>query len=178
MLKFSHISGEDAMKTKSLLGWHLLLAFSFFLAGGSHVAHGQAPLQLDKLVGMSDVIVTGNVTNLVSQWDKSRGTIWTYVTIRCGEFLKGFQFTPEITIQVAGGEVDKIRMEASGAPTFQVGERVLVFLKNHAPEPYGVVGWAEGKYTFSSGRLMSRGVEFPISLIQQVKEIAQQQEVR
>ena len=62
----------------------------------------------------------------------------------------------ELVLKVPGGTApDGIRMVASGAPRFQLGEKVLVFAANYDGQQW-VYGWSQGKYTMRQSRIVAQ----------------------
>lgn len=133
---------------------------------------------LEKMVAASDRIVVGNVINTESKWDESRTTIWTYVTVRCQQFLKGPDLQNEITIRVMGGKIGQLGLDVSHTPTFQNGERVLVFLQENEKGVFDVVNWREGKYTIKDDKLEKMGRDEPLSFIEKVKAVVKQDVIK
>ena len=85
----------------------------------------------DQLIAKSPVIVEGTV---LSSAPVARGSeIWTETQITVDHTIKG-NASGAITIREIGGELDGRITKIFGAPTYTVGERVLVFL---APTPRG-----------------------------------------
>lgn len=131
----------------------------------------QELLSLKQLVALSNRIVIGKVVGIEAQWDEARTRIWTYVRLRSEKFLKAPSFQSEVTIRVMGGELNGLGLAVSHAPTFQEGERVLVFLQENDRGVFDVVGWVQGKYTFKNDRLERMGGEEPLTFVDQVKNV-------
>ena len=111
-------------------------------------------LSLQDLARKSDAIVVGEVEQTVSRWDDQGKEIYTYVTVRVTDQVKGRknqkgQKGPEtLTLRQLGGQVDKIASVVPGMPEFRKGEEVVLFLsqKDAAGYPW-VVGLQQGKYS-------------------------------
>lgn len=93
----------------------------------------------DKLVDDSDLIVVATVTNKSGIWGTEDGemplpvtrysSIYTEYTFKPEEVLKGN--TTTIIGRVRGGEVDGYTQKATQTSSFEVGDKVLLFLTNN-----------------------------------------------
>lgn len=112
----------------------------------------------EQLVLSSRLIVTGNVESIQSQWDTKRRNIYTYVTVRVSEVLKGQIRNEVIVIKQDGGIVGEDEIRIDGAPRFQTGQRVLLFLDTLSDGALTVKYLFQGKYDIvddaATGRLM------------------------
>lgn len=119
-------------------------------------------LSLKELTIGADAIVLGEVREIQSQWSMDGSVILTIVTLQIHETLKGKINNNQILIQHPGGEVGDIGLKVSDMPSFQLKERVLVFLKpitnltntKHSPivclnifPAFNTFGAAQGKYS-------------------------------
>lgn len=131
-----------------------------FLSSAGHSL--MVKLSLERLSLDSDTIVLGNVDDIACQWSMDRSAIVTVVTLRIQTVIKGEVLRNQILIQYPGGEVGDIGLKVSDMPEFQLGERVLVFLKSiskiedaqNSPlialnfwPAFTVFGAAQGKYS-------------------------------
>ncbi|MBN2360169.1 MAG: matrixin family metalloprotease [Deltaproteobacteria bacterium] len=88
-----------------------------------------APLDLPRLIELSDAIVHGRVVG-ISTWESSpRGMIFTVVDVAVSNVAKG-EAAPggRIQVYVAGGTFGERRTIVPGASRFAVGEEVVLFL--------------------------------------------------
>ncbi len=85
------------------------------------------PLSPTDLSAQAQVIVTGTVTGVTSQWDDNHSTIYSDVTISVERFGKGIA-ARQLTVRVPGGEVGDIGMAVEDMPTFVTGQRVSLYL--------------------------------------------------
>lgn len=123
----------------------LLLGLGLFApVAGAQVRN----LTLTDLCTHADRVVVGGVSKMESRWQGQK--IVTDVTIIPTENLKGEGNVPFI-ITIPGGTVGNVTLRASEAPTFAVGETVVVFPKAGAPG--GVYGWYRGKFTVLNGTI-------------------------
>ena len=129
------------MTARRALGMALLVAV---LAAPS-LATTVARLNLAQLVQRADLIVQGQVQSVYSEWDKERRLVFTYVSIRVDDPLKG-ERRQSVLIRQIGGSVGRIEMSVAGLPQFKSGERALVFLKRQDATTFQVVGMNQGFY--------------------------------
>jgi hypothetical protein len=101
-------------------------------------------LGLSDLARKADRIVVGTVTEVRGQWDDSLRFIHSSVTISVEQSLRG-NVPSEIVLRTPGGYVGGMGQRAHGAATFEVGERVLVFLTAWEDGTPKVLGYAQGK---------------------------------
>ena len=111
-----------------------------------------APYDLSRLTGEAGSILWGQVLNVVPHWNAEKTSISSTVTLAANQYFKGAG-EEKITLEVAGGEVDGIGQWVEDAPTFGVGEDVVVFLN---ADQSGVLGWNQGKFTCADGRVIEK----------------------
>ena len=123
------------------------------LAGASH--QRQSPLpdsrrdfragpSLVELVERAETIVAGEVLELESSWTENRSTIFTTVTLRVDQRVKGAG-QEVVRFRIPGGVVGDQAMLVTHSPRFSVGERSLVFLGRPKGLLPRVVGGQAGK---------------------------------
>ena len=96
-------------------------------------------LDLAQLVQRADMIVEGRVEAVYSQWDGGQRLVFTYVSIRVDDPLKG-ERRQSVLIRQVGGTVGTIQMSVAGVPQFKRGEMAIVFLKRQDDSTFQVVG--------------------------------------
>jgi hypothetical protein len=115
-------------------------------------------------------VVRGTIESSHADWGKAdEGTrnIYTYHQLQLMEVLKGSGLSAPGTIQVRslGGEKDGIGMQVSGAPSFNKGEEVILFLREkNAESSYDIEGMMMGKFNIrrdESGREFLVGPGIP-----------------
>ncbi|MEK6406224.1 MAG: FG-GAP-like repeat-containing protein [Acidobacteriota bacterium] len=84
------------------------------------------PLDDDMIVG-ARAIVTGKVVEIESALDE-QDRIYTYITVRVSEVIKGQITERRITIKELGGVVGDRVSVVYGSPQFKRGEKVLLYL--------------------------------------------------
>ena len=126
-----------------------IAALALFTASYA-VATTVQKMSLRDLAKKSDAIVLARVEDETARYDANK-EIYTYITLRVLEPVKGPKKDEVITIRQIGGTVDNIASIVSGTPTFRKGEEVVVFLsgKDAAGYPW-VMGLQQGKYTVTA----------------------------
>jgi hypothetical protein len=133
---------ENARFTKSkLIGIVLLAAILAAPAFATTVFK----LDLAQLVQRADMIVQGQVEAVYSQWDEGQRLVFTYVSIRVDDPLKG-ERRQTVLIRQVGGTAGTIHMSVAGVPEFKRGEMAIVFLKRQNDSTFQVVGMNQGLY--------------------------------
>ncbi len=103
-------------------------------------------METPDLTRTADTIVVGRVEALQSVLT-ARGRIFTQVSVSLEELLKGGPAAGTITVRVPGGEVGGQRRVIHGAPSFAVGEEVLLFLSRGADGSLHTRHLAMGKFS-------------------------------
>jgi len=119
------------------------------LAGllAANSAHGSVVqgLELSELVANADRIVLGRV--LFSEcFQRSDGTLGTWHRIEIEQDVRGNSGDErEVIVETLGGHIGDIAMRVEGEPSFAVGERVVVFIRDGGPySAFRPVGMAQG----------------------------------
>src|ERR1051325_8484978 len=101
------------------------------LAQSSFATTAIVPPDDDLIIG-ARVIVQGKVLSIECKIDPLDSRIYTYVTVKVQEVLKGDITERKIVIKELGGLVgDKISV-VYGTPQFKVGEKILTYLDTWA----------------------------------------------
>jgi hypothetical protein len=104
-----------------------------------------------ELVRSSSSIIEGQVTGVRSEWNAGRTQIYTIVTIRISNSLKGGAAAGEqVVLRLLGGRVGDTVAELVGGPKFAVDEDVIVFLDSGAVDLMPVTGLFQGKFTVAT----------------------------
>lgn len=109
-------------------------------------------LPLERLIGISDVIVTGRVRGAQTFWDAGERQIMTATTL---EVERGWLGTPgkQVVVQQIGGTLDGRTTRIPGDVELAAGERAVVFLKGpfkgERGEFYTFVALAQSRYTIT-----------------------------
>jgi hypothetical protein len=123
-----------------------------------------APIEFRELVTSSPVIVHGTVVDVRSEWVDGRRAVETFVTIEAGDYLKGDMGT-RLTFKVPGGQLGRYRTVFVGAPTFQAGDEVVVFLKSSGPSYPFIVGLSQGLFRVVSDAASGRRFVRPPAVV-------------
>lgn len=103
------------------------------------------PIEFRELVTIAPVIVHGRVVDVRSEWVDGRRSVETFVTVEAAEYFKG-NLGERVTLRVPGGQLGRYRTVFIGAPEFQDGDEVVLFLKSAgAAYPY-VIGLSQGAF--------------------------------
>lgn len=102
-----------------------------------------ARMELADLVRQSDYIVRARC--LTTATESGSGQVWTLSTFAVTEAWKGNPPSP-FTVRLPGGELPGMRVAVEGAPRFDPGEDVVLFLLAGAAGRMNVVGWLQGTF--------------------------------
>lgn len=94
-------------------------------------------INLQDLTNGADSVLVGTVAERHSYWNDAHTNIYTSVVMSVDNKLKGTINQDKVTITVEGGEVEGIGEFVSEMPSFDQGEKAMVFLKkrNNAQLP-------------------------------------------
>lgn len=137
MLKFKLLPGLIGPFLAALL----LVGLPTSPANGSIV---QA-LELDELVARADRIILGRVlfSESFQRPDGQFGT-WHRIGVE-REIRGGAPDETEVIVETLGGQIGDIAMQVAGEPSFRIGERVLVFIRDGGPyTAFRPVGMGQG----------------------------------
>ncbi|MCD6460927.1 hypothetical protein J7L67_09730 [bacterium] len=84
----------------------------------------------DEMVNLSDTIGLGKVTNIRYEFTDTK-EIFTYTTISCDTLFKGDESVKNFDVIQRGGKTDKFTTAVYGAPSYEKGEEVILFLQTH-----------------------------------------------
>jgi hypothetical protein len=120
------------------------------------------PIEFRELVTIAPVIVHGRVVDVRSDWVDGRRSVETFVTIEAAEYLKG-NLGERVTFKVPGGQLGRYRTVFVGAPEFQDGDEVILFLKRSGPSYPYIIGLSQGAFrVVADARSGRRMVTTPI----------------
>jgi hypothetical protein len=125
----------------------LLLGLSVF-AGLPAGATTVEPPDFPKLVARASNVFRGEVVGLRSEI-VTRGAeraIFTHVTFRVIEVIRGAPLPAEVTLEFLGGTVGDLSMEVAGMPTFEPGAREILFVERAGPQICPLVAMAYGRF--------------------------------
>jgi hypothetical protein len=110
------------------------------------------------LIARAEAIVVGTVVATAGR--REGRAIETVVTIKVGETLKG-ELGPVVEVIEPGGKVGDRWALVTAATTYEVGEKVLVFLGKRGDGAWGSWGMALGKFSFEKRDGIERLVRTP-----------------
>ncbi len=122
-------------------------------------------LTLDDLTARADSILVGEVTGIASYQEAN---IYTLVTLSVEQTIKG-ESEGEVSIRIPGGEVNGQTLWVEDTPSFQLGERAVVFL-GEGEGIFSIVGGFQGKFTIDNNNMVSSNVSLT-EFIDQIKGI-------
>jgi hypothetical protein len=103
------------------------------------------PAEFREVVNGSEIIAYGRVTGAEAEWSDNRRQINTVVTFEVGTYLKG-SLGETITFRVPGGKIGRYRSTVVGAPAFNEGEEVVLFLRHRDGVPLYIFGLNQGVF--------------------------------
>lgn len=102
-------------------------------------------LSQEEMAEQADAVVLGKVLTVDSYWNAAGTVIVTEAMVEIEEKVLGD--TPEhVRLLTFGGEVADYKIVAHGFPTFQKGERLLVYLEPAKDGFRRVLGYQQGQY--------------------------------
>jgi hypothetical protein len=119
--------------------------FAALLAASPADASIVQGLGLEELVAYSDQIVLGRVL-FSESFQQPDGQIGTWYRIEVEREMRGSDpGESEIIVETLGGQLGDLAMRVEGEPSFSVGERVLVFVRDGGPyTAFRPVGMGQG----------------------------------
>jgi hypothetical protein len=142
----------------------LLLSLGFTMPAGRAGATVLAPIDLRELTRDANGIVRGRVAAVDPQWTDDRRGIVTVVTLEVEASLKGTRYST-VRFVVPGGTLGRYRSIVMGAPIFESGQRVLVFLAWRVPSYPHLVGFSQGVFRVVGGDSRSSSIVIPPPLV-------------
>lgn len=103
------------------------------------------PADFSTVVSSATVVVHGRVVDVRSELTGAPRTIQSFVTVAVIEALKG-QPAATVTFRVPNGRVGRYRRVLVGAPEFERGDEVILFLQGRAPAMPALFGLSQGVY--------------------------------
>jgi hypothetical protein len=97
------------------------------------------------LVVQADMVASGRVLEVTSHPTHDGQYAYTYVTVGELELLQGTYTEPTVTLRKDGGPLgDGTVLVIPGIPSFQVGEKVVLFVKGNGHQICPLVGCEQG----------------------------------
>jgi hypothetical protein len=134
-----------SVATAAILG---AVAISLGLAGPGQ-ATTLAPWTLEDFVAHANAAVAGTVTGVDVRWNDDHTQIHSYVTLDLDQVVIGETLPDPVVLDEFGGRVGRRIEVVEGAPVYQPGERVFVFVEK-INGIYRTLGFYQGKYTLET----------------------------
>jgi hypothetical protein len=99
----------------------------------------------EQLGAGSDAVVLGKVESSKSYWNERHTKVFTRVHIAVERTYKGAGMAAIDLVQL-GGTIGTMKVTAHGAPTWRIGEEVLIFAERDGAGAYRVAGFSQGKF--------------------------------
>lgn len=165
-------TGSKMSKGKSVLALLLLV-----LLANSSVASTVLSMEVDELVGQSELIFEGVVLQHDVQQEFGTGIINTYVTFAVVDVVKG-EFDPDqLELKFAGGTLNGETVEISGLVLPEVGEEGIYFVESISRNLINpLLGWSQGHYLIieqEGERLVNTVSQSPVTDVMAVSDIPQ-----
>ena len=131
-------------------GW-LPTALALVFAGATAQASTFLAMTQEELVAGSAAVVDARVVQVKSFWNRERTAILTEALVRVDESIVG-EAPAFVKVRTFGGTVGRLRIDAPGFPTFERGQRLLLFLYTEpADGSVRVQGYRMGEYRIETG---------------------------
>jgi len=126
----------------------IALLGGLLVAASPTLATSVQPPDFPQLVARAASVFRGEVVSLRSEL-VTRGpdrAIFTRVTFRVSEVIRGAALPVEVTLEFLGGTVGDLTLEVAGMPRFEPGGREIVFVERAGPQICPLVAMAYGRY--------------------------------
>ncbi len=105
------------------------------------------PLNIQELSARASRVAAGRIEHVVSYRDAITGRIVSKVRMSEVRALPGAGPAGALTFEMVGGTLDGVRQWIAGFPSFEVGDRVVLFLAEDTTTPLGpTVGLWQGVF--------------------------------
>jgi hypothetical protein len=104
-------------------------------------------LDIEQMSEIAAVVTVGEVERVQASWNDDHTKIYTRITVRTTEVLKGGRDLESVTLKLIGGRVGEAIARLPGTPEFEPGQRVLMFLEPREDrDGYLLIGMFQGLY--------------------------------
>ncbi|NNE71647.1 MAG: hypothetical protein HKN29_14970 [Rhodothermales bacterium] len=124
--------------------WPLALLLLFGAVKTEPVRAQVARMTLDELTTVSTTVVHATATESRAVWSADGQRIYTEITLRVEDTLKGQGLETRV-VTIPGGQIGDVRYEVSDMPSIEEGEELLAFLWRHPSGRLLVAGGTQGK---------------------------------
>ena len=125
----------------------VLAAFTLLITSAGVSALTVANVTEEQLTNKAEMIVIGTVLSAYSERDAFTREVYTFISIRVSDHMKGTNRARVIELKTLGGATKDQMMYVPGAPDFHKNEEVMLFLERRADGSLMPVGMALGKYS-------------------------------
>jgi hypothetical protein len=148
----------------------VLAVVALLLAGPAAIrATVLVPIEFRELVTVASTIVHGRVVDVRADWVDGRRSIDTFLTIDAAEYFKGGP-GETVVVRVPGGQMGRYRTIFVGAPEFQRGDEVVLFLRGNPARGAVIVGLSQGAFRVAPDRAGRRVVTTPVLMGKPVEQ--------
>jgi lipid-A-disaccharide synthase len=145
----SHRAAEAILKVISTMRNVTVLVL--MLIAASAEATVLLPADLGDLSRGAYAVARGSIVAVESRWTSAQHrSIETIVTLRADAWLKG-DLGRSVQFRVPGGRLGRYRSLVVGAPSFESGQQVIVFLGAAPPALPYVLGLSQGVFRVAAG---------------------------
>lgn len=125
------------------------------------------------LIGTVKDQIVSSVDTDPARWNKPM--VYTDVVIDVEHDIANKYKDSQMTVRTLGGKTDKYWVNVSFSPTFEIGEKVLIFVskepRSEMGDNYFVLAQQLGKYKIEGGKAYGKDRENGIDLDQFIREI-------
>ncbi len=138
--------GTSANETRRRTMQWIRLVVLLALAAVSGQATILRTMDLDEMTQESSAIVHGRIVAARAEWNSTHTIILTIYTVRAERYLKGFHGAAFELAEMGGRIGDQLRV-VPGAPHFEVGEEVVLFVWTAGnPVRHQAIGFEQGAF--------------------------------
>lgn len=123
----------------------LLLALALPARGSTFLA-----MSREELVEKAGTVVTGRVIEINSYWNREGTAILTEAVVEVEDSILG-NAPSHVRVRTFGGQVGNQKLVAVGFPTFELGEKLLLFLTPQQDGFHKVLGYQQGQFRIRTG---------------------------
>lgn len=135
----------EIRRLRTLVAGALGLATTLLATVSPSLATTVRRVDVAEQVDEADLIFRGRMVGRETVVSANGRTPYTLATFVVDEVLKGETESIEITLRLLGGEMEDEVVVVHGMPTFEIDERVVLFVKDSGRAFCPIVGWGQGK---------------------------------
>jgi len=104
----------------------------------------------EEMVKQAHAVVTGRVIEVNSYWNAKGTVILTEAVIEIDDAILG-DVPAHVRVRTFGGQVGDLKIAALGHPTFEGGEKLLLFLEPRQDGFHKVLAYQQGQFRIRTG---------------------------